>query len=82
MLLIGGSPGHCVLVVDLAQDENGDTCYLLAQGYMPAQDFHVLKNPNKEDCPWYFKEDLSGNIRTPEYGFTESDIKRWNNGLE
>lgn len=82
MLLIGGSPGHCVLVVDLVQDENGDTCYLLAQGYMPAQDFHVLKNPNKEDCPWYFKEDLSGNIRTPEYGFTESDIKRWNNGLE
>lgn len=82
MLLKGGSPGHCVLVVDTAQDKNGDLCYLLAQGYMPAQDFHVLKNPQKGDNPWYFAEDLKGMIETPEYEFDESHIKRWNNGFD
>lgn len=82
MILKGGSPGHCVLVVDVAQDENDKTCYLLAQGYMPAQEFHVLKNPNTEDCPWYFKEDLTGTIQTPEYSFDESNIQRWKDGFD
>ncbi len=82
MLLKGGSPGHVVLVVDVAKNEKGESCYLLAQGYMPAQEFHVLKNPKKDDCPWYFEEDLTGHIKTPEYGFDESHIKRWNNGFD
>lgn len=82
MLLIGGSPGHCVLVIDVAQNESGESCYLLGQGYMPAQEFHVLKNPKGQDCPWYFEEDLSGDIETPEYGFDESHIKRWNEGFD
>lgn len=82
MILKGGSPGHCVLIVDEAQNDKGDSCYLLAQGYMPAQDFHILKNPRKGDCPWYFEEDLKGSIQTPEYPFNENDLKRWNNGFD
>ena len=81
ILLKAGSPGHVVLVIDEAENEHGDSCHLLAQGYMPAQDFHVLKNPRRGDCPWYFKEDLTGEILTPEYGFDESHIKRWNRGF-
>lgn len=82
MIIKGGSPGHCVLIVDEAQNEEGDSCYLLAQGYMPAQDFHILRNPKKGNCPWYFEEDLKGSIQTPEYPFDENDIKRWNNGFD
>ena len=82
LILKGGSPGHCVLVVDTCINDNGEKCYLLAQGYMPAQDFHVLKNPKKDGCPWYFKEDFTGTIETPEYTFVESNIKRWNEGFE
>lgn len=82
MIITGGSPGHCVLLVDEAQNEEGDSCYLLAQGYMPAQDFHILRNPKKADCPWYFEEDLKESIQTPEYPFYENDIKRWNNGFD
>ena len=36
MFIKGGSPGHCVMVADVAVDGNGDACFLLAQGYMPA----------------------------------------------
>lgn len=77
MLIKGGSPGHCVLVVDVAEDLEGERIYLLAQGYMPAQDFHVLKNPSDLENPWYYKEDLEYPIRTPEYTFREGSMKRW-----
>lgn len=82
MIIKGGSPGHCVLIVDEAENEDGDSCYLLAQGYMPAQEFHILRNPKRGDCPWYFEEDLRGTIQTPEYPFDENEIKRWNNGFD
>lgn len=41
----GGSPGHAVIVVDMAVNEGGKKVYLLAQSYMPAQDTQVLTNP-------------------------------------
>jgi len=81
MFLTGGSPGHCVLVVDMAVNDAGQTCFLLAQGYMPAQEFHVLNNPADPDCPWYFTEELTWPFWTPEYVFEEGSLKRWE-GLE
>jgi len=81
MLLRGGSPGHCVLVVDIAENETGERCYLLAQGYMPAQEFHILNNPSSEDNPWYYEEDFKETIRTPEYTFYQENIKRWGEGF-
>jgi hypothetical protein len=49
MFLVGGSPGHCVIVADMARNEDGDTAFLLAQSNMPAQQIHVLKNPLHND---------------------------------
>src|SRR5262245_10819251 len=49
----GGSPGHAVLVVDVAEDGGGRRRFLLAQSYMPAQDVHVLRNPKDPRTPWY-----------------------------
>ena len=40
----GGFPGHAIIVVDLAENEVGEKCFLVAQSYMPAQEIHVLKN--------------------------------------
>jgi vancomycin permeability regulator SanA len=81
MLIKGGSPGHCILVADIAENETGERCYLLAQGYMPAQEFHILNSPFSEENPWYYKEDFKGTIRTPEYTFREENIKRWGEGF-
>lgn len=77
MFLYGGSPGHCVLIVDIAEDRNGNRCYLLAQGYMPAQDFHILKNPLHTEDPWYYASELSYPLRTPEWTFEEGSAVRW-----
>lgn len=76
VILKGGSPGHVVMIVDMCENEKGEKAFLLAQGYMPAQEFHVLKNPAYEENPWYYEEELTGSIRTPEYGFGEGCLKR------
>ena len=76
VILKGGSPGHVVMIVDMCENEQGQKAFLLAQGYMPAQEFHVLKNPAHEENPWYYEGELTGRIRTPEYGFGKGCLKR------
>jgi poly-gamma-glutamate synthesis protein (capsule biosynthesis protein) len=77
MFLQGGSPGHCVLVVDIALDEEGNRCYLLAQGYMPAQEFHIVKNPLHPEDPWYYSYEINYPLQTPSYTFQEGSMVRW-----
>ena len=77
LFIKGGSPGHCVMVTDVAADQDGNLCFLLSQSYMPAQDFHVLNNPLHEEDPWYYVSELQYPNRTPEYGFQEGSFKRW-----
>jgi hypothetical protein len=74
----GGSPGHCVIVVDMAEKkETGQKLFLLAQSYMPAQDIHILKNPqNDEGNPWYSLEP-GESLDTPEWDFTAEQLKRF-----
>jgi hypothetical protein len=77
LLIRGGSPGHCVMVVDVAEDASGNRSFLLAQGYMPAQEFQVLKNPLHKEDPWYYVSEIQDSIVTPEYKFNMGDLKRW-----
>ena len=78
VFLKGGSPGHVVMIVDLCENANGKKAFLLAQGYMPAQQFHVLKNPAHEDDPWYYEDEVTYPFRTPEYTFDEGSLKTLN----
>lgn len=48
--VVGGHPGHAVLVLDVAVDAAGHRRALLGQGFMPAQDFHVLAH---DGDPWF-----------------------------
>lgn len=77
LFIKGGSPGHCVMVTDVAADGNGNYSYLLSQSYMPGQDFHVLKNPLHEKDPWYYTTELEYPLKTPEYVFGEGSFQRW-----
>ncbi|MBE5901733.1 MAG: DUF1294 domain-containing protein [Lachnospiraceae bacterium] len=71
----GGSPGHVVMVVDTCEKE-GEKAFLLAQGYMPAQEFHVLKNPENESNPWYYVNQIRYPLSTPEYTFSKGSLRR------
>jgi len=77
----GGFPGHAVIVVDMAIDKSTkEKIFLLAQSYMPAQEIQILKNPNNTDLsPWYGVSEISSSLRTPEWTFKKSDLKRFSN---
>ena len=81
VFLKGGNPGHVVMVVDLCENADGKKAFLLAQGYMRAQQFHVLKNPAHEDDPWYYEDEVTYPFHTPEYTFQKGSLKRLNYGI-
>ena len=74
----GGSPGHAIIVVDMAiNPETKEKLFLLAQSYMPAQEIQLLKNPNNEGLsPWYSLS-FNGDLYTPEWTFSRDELKRF-----
>ncbi|MEM9919611.1 MAG: DUF4846 domain-containing protein [Bacteroidota bacterium] len=74
----GGFPGHAVLVMDMAVDADGQKYFLLAQSYMPAQDMHILKNPeNPTLSPWYAVHEIGEGFATPEWPFKDTSLRRF-----
>jgi hypothetical protein len=74
----GGSPGHAVLVVDMAKNKvTNESIFLLAQSYMPAQEIQILKNPKQSDNPWYAVSDIKQQLFTPEWTFQKDALKRF-----
>jgi hypothetical protein len=79
----GGSPGHAVIVADVAvSHSDGQKIFILAQSFMPAQEMHILRNPGDESMsPWYAV--MSGpSLRTPEWTFGWSDLYRFEDDQE
>lgn len=79
VVIYGGSPGHCVIVVDAAHNPTTkEKIFLIAQSWMPAQDIHILKNPhhNPEISPWYSSR-FEGDFLSAECRFEHDDLKRW-----
>lgn len=71
-----GSPGHAVLIADLARDDSGRQKALLVQGYMPPQSAHVLAPSH--DGAWF---DLAPGrpLHIPIWGgaFRVSELRRF-----
>lgn len=73
----GGSPGHAVIVVDMAVNQEGKKRFLLAQSYMPAQDIQILQNPKAAPGnPWFALPNQT-HFETPEWNFKIDDLKRF-----
>lgn len=73
----GGSPGHAVMIVDEAVNAAGERQFLLAQGFTPAQSFHILEDHGTSGDPWYTEEELSREtIELSSYTFHAGDLRR------
>lgn len=71
--------GHAVTVVDVATDTaTGLKAFMLSQSFMPAQEIHILKNPAKNNDPWFYT-DFKKDLVTPEWTFTALHLKRFRN---
>ncbi|KAB2846793.1 MAG: hypothetical protein F9K44_14710 [Hyphomicrobiaceae bacterium] len=73
----GGFPGHAVLVVDMAVDARGTKRALLAQSFMPAQDIHVLKDPNTTNGTDWYEISARSSLVTPEWIFPPGSLRRF-----
>jgi len=77
VFVYGGFPGHAVTVMAVAKNGEDERIFLLSQGYMPAQDIHILKNyANTDQSPWYNVADLYP-LYTPQWQFEKGSLKRW-----
>lgn len=73
----GGSPGHAVIVLDMAENDSGEKRFLLAQSYMPAQDIQILQNPRENPGDPWFAIPAGQLFETPEWNFGIDDLKRF-----
>ena len=78
IFIYGGSPGHVEMVVDVCENKSGDKAFLLGQGYLPAQQFHILKNPDNENDPWYYVSKMKYPFRTAAVTFKKGTLMRPN----
>jgi hypothetical protein len=74
----GGSPGHAVVVMDVAVDKKSKKRLMtIAQSYMPAQNIHLLVNPdNRSLSPWYDLQEEE-QLNSPEWTFQKTELKRF-----
>ena len=70
MLIEGGSPGHAVVLLDVATD-GARTWLLVGEGFMPAQDFHVELGPEVGWWLWGPGLDLG------HWAFEDDDVRAW-----
>ncbi|MBT2557514.1 DUF4846 domain-containing protein [Hymenobacter sp. ISL-91] len=80
VLIRGGSPGHAVLVLDVAeQPATGRRVVLLAQSYMPAQQMHVLTNLYDDSGlgAWFYLDPQQERVGTPEWTFRNTELGRF-----
>jgi Domain of unknown function (4846) len=72
-----GTPGHAVIIVDLAVDSDGRNLVLLAQSSTPARDVHILRNTLAPGLgPWFPLVD-GRPFTTPGRVFTPDELKRF-----
>ena len=70
--------GHAINVVDVVVNKtNKKKMYMLSQSYMPAQETHILINPENGSV-WYSLDEFK-DIITPEWRFTVNQLKRFIN---
>jgi hypothetical protein len=78
LFIKGGFPGHAVLVADVVHStDGGEPRFLLLQSFMPAQEVHVIKNPQSPTgSPWYPLR-FGDRLVTPEWVFPRESLRRW-----
>jgi len=73
MFLIGGFPGHAMSVIDMIENDKGSKKFMLAQSFMPAQEQHILLNPNTNNV-WF------NSVSEIPWNFSNKDLRRFKHG--
>jgi len=75
-----GGPGHAVMILDVAEDANGRQAALIGQGFMPAEDFHVVGADGAHTLGqvWFVLPPGAGRVNTPSWRpFRRNEARRF-----
>ncbi|MBU0550994.1 DUF4846 domain-containing protein [Myxococcota bacterium] len=76
-----GGPGHAVILLDIAQDAQGRRAALIGQGFMPAEDLHVLKGSHDRvlnDVWFLLPDEAHPTLVTPSWSpFKREEARRF-----
>lgn len=77
LLLRPGSPGHVVMVLDVAEGNDGERIAVIGQGSMPAQELHVIPGP-VDGIWWRFPAGEDVSVDVPRWGaLPRSSLRRF-----
>ncbi len=76
-----GGPGHAVVVLDVAAHPDGRRAALIGQGFMPAQELHVVRSDGPEaiDGVWFILPVAAADtLDTPSWRpFARTEVRRF-----
>ncbi len=76
IFVVSGKPvGHCVIVMDLCENEAGEKAFLIGQSSMPAQQIHIIRDPATSN-PWLYAKDISFPYALAGWEFDEESLRR------
>jgi len=73
LLVDPGSPGHAVLLLDVARAADGAVWLLVGEGYMPAQQLHVELGPSGGWWRWSPERGLA----LDHWSFDADALRQW-----
>jgi len=76
LFIVGGFPGHAMLVLDVAENRDGRRMFMLAQGLLPARDFHVVHDGGFIKEYWH-RARSSGRFYAGGWPFAYTDLRRF-----
>lgn len=73
-----GGPGHAVVILDIAESASGERVALVGQGFMPAQEFHVVQDASVAlDKVWFpLPSSKNPQLQTPSWTPFEMSMAR------
>lgn len=76
VFIVGGFPGHAMMVLDVAENRRGERVFLLCQSLQPAQEIHVVQSGRLRRRTWQpAKSD--GSFFPAGWHFSYSSLKRF-----
>lgn len=75
----GQKMGHAVMVVDVAQNNEGKKIFMVAEGNTPARELHIIRNWfNPFQSPWFTLDENSDFIQISPFTYKAKELRYWN----